>query len=105
MSNLTAEERLERLEKETQRVRDMWEVQNLMNRYEYLLSHDQLERVPELFSKRDDARVQLGTWGIWEGPQGIYDLMVKNHTWIQRDETNRIRPGSMFMNTKLWTHN
>jgi hypothetical protein len=103
MSKATIEERLEKIEKDTQRNKDMWEVQNLMNRYEYLLSHDQLERIPALFSKRDDVRVQISTWGIWEGPQAIYDLMVKNHTWIQRDETNRIRPGSMFMNTNCGT--
>jgi len=99
MKNLNTEERLVKIERDVQRVKDMWEVQNLMNRYEYLLSHDQLERVPALFSKREDVKVQISTWGIWEGPQAIYDLMVKNHSWIQRDETNKIRPGSLFMNT------
>ena len=95
MGKKSLEEKIERLEKEIQRLKDIHEIQNLMGRYEYLhTSAGGDYKLPDLLwaKKTPGASAELGNWGVYEGFEGvkkIYDATGKGSEI----------PGQMFMHT------
>jgi hypothetical protein len=65
MKEKSLKERLERMEA-------VHEIQNIMGRYEYLLSAAMGEELVNLFAgKSPDVSVSIGDWGVYRGIEGI----------------------------------
>nr|WP_277349467.1 MarR family winged helix-turn-helix transcriptional regulator [Streptomyces sp. S3(2020)] len=75
------------------------EVENVMNKYEYMMSHDQFAYAYEnLFAtKAADVRVEL-PFGRWEGPESVRRCIVGYHSYLCLDNEGRPRPGVLFYN-------
>jgi len=89
-------EELERIVLKTQAAR---EVENCMNKYEYLMSHDQFEYVYDnLFAiNMPDVRMEL-PFGKWVGPDSLRRCVVNYHSRLCLDESGLPIPGVMFFN-------
>ena len=67
------------LEKIVLKTQAVQEVEKLMNKYEFLLSHARLEEIMDLFAlKMDDVRMEI-SFGKWVGPQGIERCVMGLH--------------------------
>ncbi|MFJ3800043.1 MarR family winged helix-turn-helix transcriptional regulator [Streptomyces sp. NPDC090088] len=75
------------------------EVENVMNRYEYMMSHDQFGYVYDNLFATDapDVRVEL-PFGRWEGPESVRRCIVGYHSYLCLDDQGRPRPGVLFYN-------
>lgn len=68
------------LEEKVQRALDYQEIQNLMSKYEYILTACEYEKMPELFAlKTKGVRAEMN-WGIYDGPEGIRRMFVGVHS-------------------------
>lgn len=74
-----------------------WQVDNTMNRYEYLMSHDQFDLALDLFSDAPDVRVEL-PFGRWDGPASVRRCIVGYHSFLCLDDEGQPRPGVLFYN-------
>jgi hypothetical protein len=71
----TTEARLRRLEHELHRARAVYEVQNVMARYEVLHTPAQIARTTEVFAmSRADVSFEISDWGVWQGPEAVTHL-------------------------------
>ena len=62
------------------------EVEKLMNKYEFLLSHARLEEVEQLFAlDQPDVCMDL-SFGFWQGPAGIHRCVIGLHGKLFRGE-------------------
>lgn len=75
------------------------EVENVMNKYEYMMSHDQFTYVYDNLFATDlpDVRVEL-PFGRWEGPESVRRCIVGYHSFLCLDDEGRPRPGVLFYN-------
>lgn len=75
------------------------EVENVMNRYEYMMSHDQFQYVYDnLFANsQPDVRVEL-PFGSWTGAESVRRCIVGYHSWLCLDDEGKPRPGVLFYN-------
>jgi len=75
------------------------DVENVMNRYEYMMSHDQFRYVYDnLFaSKMEDLRMEL-PFGKWVGPKSVERCVIGYHSWLCLDDKGQPRPGVLFYN-------
>ena len=86
------------IEREVGKLRAAREVVNVFNKYEYLLSHCQLESVLELFAlKQPDVFMEL-PMGRWEGPEAVRRCIINFHGSLYLDENGNPRPGAMYYN-------
>jgi hypothetical protein len=89
MGEKSVEERIQRLE-------DISEIENLMAKYAYLHTAGRHEETAELFAKNTPGvRAEIGRLGRWEGNEGIYKAMVKNHKFLGVGS-----PGGLFVHTQ-----
>ncbi len=74
------------------------ECENLMNKYEWLLSHSQFEAVMRLFATHlDDVRVEL-PFGKWVGKASLERCFLNLHRFMQCDETGQQKVGTYIFN-------
>lgn len=75
------------------------EVENVMNRYEFMMSHDQFEYVYEnLFAlDRPDVFFEV-PFGRWTGAESLRRVIVGYHGSLCLDEEGNPRPGVLFYN-------
>jgi hypothetical protein len=73
---LSLEERIERLEKENERLRAVHEIQNLMSKWGYLLTvlHLKPEEFNDCFAERDDCSLTVADNGVYRGIESIRNL-------------------------------
>jgi len=72
-----------RFEDRLQRLEDVREIENLMAKYAYLHTAGMHEETAALFAqKTPGVRVEISPIGRWNGPEGIYKVMVKFHKFI-----------------------
>jgi hypothetical protein len=95
------EERIQRLEKNIQHLLDIHKIQNLMGRYEYLHTAGMnVELVDGCFALRTPGvRVELPTWGIYEGPEGVKKAYagIFDHLYhMHAEEMKKLYPGVEF---------
>jgi len=71
--------KLEELETEVRRLRDILEIQNLQSRYNFLIGMNLGDRVPEeVFAKKhSDVSFEIGDVGRWEGLESIRRVFGK----------------------------
>lgn len=89
------------LEQEVERLKAVYEVANLMNKYEWLLPGCQFDKVVDLFAnKTPGVRAEIGSWGVYEGPEGIKKLFGPGgfHEFLQGTAENP-KPGLMVAQT------
>lgn len=111
MAQKTIEERLEKLEEDNKRLSSenaelrhemtrlqaVFEVDNLMNKYEIKLQGGQYEEVEELFAlNTPGVRVEM-FWGIYEGVAGIKKLFSGGWHRQMMGDTGNLKPGFMFV--------
>ena len=69
------EERLALLEKETERLKAVHEIQNLVGKYQVLHTPKTIHRSWELFAlKQPDVSVEIAVWGVFMGAESIKKL-------------------------------
>lgn len=72
-----------RFEDRLQRLEDVREIENLMAKYAYLHTAGMHEETAALFAqKTPGVRVEISPIGRWNGPEGVYKVMVKFHKFI-----------------------
>lgn len=76
------------------------DVENVMNKYEYMMSHDQFQYVHDnLFThKHEDVRFEL-PFGKWVGPASLKRGVVGFHSQLCLDADGQPRPGVLFFNS------
>ena len=79
--------KVEQLEKELTRTKDVHEVQNIMARYIYLHNAGKNELAEKCFSRRDDATIEFHSCGLLkkEGMMKMYDPKVMVHKPAQSE--------------------
>jgi hypothetical protein len=86
VEKMSLEERIDRLEKECERLAAVKACCDLMSRYEYYLCGGVQLKAMELFAKRDDTLMQVATgWGHYKGWDSIYKLFVGFMTGLEKD--------------------
>ena len=76
MTTKSIEERIQRLE-------DVRQIENLMAKYAYLHTAGRHEETARLFAtKTPGVRAEIARIGRWEGTEGVYKAMVKNHQFM-----------------------
>lgn len=91
MATKSIEEKIQSLEKiikkqqhELERQAAINEVQNLMNRYEWLLGTGHVKEVVDMFAlKTPGVRAEM-VWGIYEGAEGIKKLYLDIHGEVMK---------------------
>lgn len=74
------------------------EVDKLMNKYEYLLSHARLEEVEQLFAlNMPDVRLDL-SFGRWIGPEGVHRCIIGLHGKLFRSPDGQPAVGCFHLN-------
>jgi hypothetical protein len=69
------EERLKHLEKAQERLEAIHEIQNLMGKYEFLMSAMRFEKIVDLFARKaPDVSANIGDWGMYRGIDGVRKL-------------------------------
>ncbi|QCX34416.1 nuclear transport factor 2 family protein [Caloramator sp. E03] len=63
-------------------------IQNVMGRYAYMLTACKYDDICELFTKREDVRVEMN-WGVYEGYEGVIRCYAKYH------KNEVVGPGTM----------
>lgn len=98
MSEKSLEEKFAEMEKEVIRLKAVYEIQNLMNKYEWYLPAGRFAEVMDLFAKKTPGiRAEIGSWGVYEGVDGIRRLLGPGglHEWMQGKQ-DAPQPGLMF---------
>ncbi|MGD9209481.1 MAG: nuclear transport factor 2 family protein [Desulfobacteraceae bacterium] len=54
-------------------------IENIMGRYAFYLTAAKYHDISNLFTKRDDSRVEMN-WGVYDGPEGIKRCYDNYHT-------------------------
>lgn len=86
------------LEREVFKLKAAREVENVMNKYEYMLSHCQLEYALNLFAlDQQDVRMEL-PFGMWKGPEGLRRCILNFHGSLYLGADGKPRPGAMYYN-------
>jgi hypothetical protein len=83
------------LEERIQRLEDIHEIQNLMGREQFMHTAGMHRETLELFAqKTPGVRVEVDSWGIYEGTEGIRRVGIGVHGYHEKDHI-----GSMMMHT------
>ncbi len=75
------------------------EVENVMNRYEYMMSHDQFQYVYDnLFATHMPDVFMEVPFGRWTGPESVRRCVIGYHSALCCDAQGNPRPGVLFYN-------
>ena len=84
------------IEERIQRLEDVRQIENLMAKYAYLHTAGRHEETARLFAtKTPGVRAEIARIGRWEGTEGVYKAMVKNHQFMGVGS-----PGGLFVHTQ-----
>ena len=72
----------ESLEARIQRLEDIHELQQLLGRYEYLHTANRHDDVVPMFATTVPVKIEIPTWGIWEGEGAAYRCFHGFHNWL-----------------------
>lgn len=83
-------------EEMTQKLWDVYQIQQLMSRYEYYHAGGLHRECIDLFSKRDDVSVEIANLGIYDGQAGLHRFFIGANEYAEK--TNG-RTGHMHLHT------
>lgn len=89
---------IQELEKIVMKTQARQDIENVMNRYEFFLSHARLEDAKNLFAlSMPDVLIDL-SFGLWKGPEGVHRCIINLHNKLFRDADGQPAIGCYHMN-------
>jgi hypothetical protein len=73
------------VEARIQRMEDIHELQQLMGRYEYLHTANMHDEVVDLFATTVPVKIEIPTWGVWEGMDAAWRCFHGFHNWLMKE--------------------